>query len=220
VSAADDLEVAYPSVAVEIARRLLVCKKALANLSAVPASDDGWIAADLVTLQVRKICEMLLLGSSLAHLFGGNTNFDSRKWRPKDAFGELEKINKHPLPAPIELAFYSMPTGERQIRPASKPMPFSLLSAIYGHCGSLLHVPSAEKVLKGKIPPFDIGRFNQWVFGFKRLMSGHVLLLPELEKILLWTGKGDDKPGIYLMEANGPSIFDTTELPDFDLLTP
>lgn len=219
MSASNDLEMAYPSVAMEITKRLLVCEEALTSLSAEPSRDDAWISADLVTLQIRKICEMLLLGSSLAHLFGGFDNFDLKNWHPKDAFAELGKINEHPLPVPIVLPFHTLPTGERQIIPSSKPMPFSLLSSVYGRCGDLLHVPTAEKVLKGKVSPFDIGRFIKWVSGLKRLMSGHVLLLPEMQKILLclWKGSRSEEPNIYLMEADGPSTFDIAKLPDFDL---
>lgn len=216
-----DLEIAYPSVVMEIARRLLFCENALIRLTAEPAHEEAWIAADLVALQVRKICEMLLLGSSLAHLFGGNDNFDQRKWRPREAFNELEKINRHPLPAPIDLKVYPMPGGIKQIRPLSKPMPFELLSLIYGHCGNLMHVPSADKVLKNQVPRFDVSQFGRWVTGLKRLMAGHVLLLPEMEKILLciWAGEADKNPDIYLMESAGPAAFETSSLPDFDLLT-
>ena len=219
MSASEDHEMAYPSVAMEITKRLLVCENALSGLSAEPTHNDAWISADLVALQLRKICEMLLLGSSLAHLFAGSENFDPRKWRPKDAFAELEKINEHPLPAPIEITDLDASSEGRRIKPLSKPLPFSLLSEIYGQCGNLLHVPSAEKVLNGKVPPFDIVRFRQWILGLKRLMSGHILLLPEMQKILLciWIGKEAEPPQIYLMEADGPVSFDTSILPEFDL---
>ncbi len=217
-----ELQSEYPFVVSEIAKRLSVCEQMLSNLSSDPLNEDGWIASDLVSLQMRKTCEMMLLGSALAHLREGNSEVNPRKWRPKDSFNELSKVNQFPLPAPIELAFGQHPSGAKQILPASKPIPFGTISAIYGHCGDLLHVPSPARVLKGKISPFDIGKFVGWVEGLKRLIAGHVLMMPERKTILLclWNGVKATPPSVYLMEADGPSTFNVDQLPDFSLLTP
>ena len=216
----DFLESAYPSVVGEIAQRLLVCESKLADLIGGHANPDAWIGSDLVTLQVRKICEMLLLGSALVHLNEGESTFDLTKWHPKDTFAELNGLSEHPLPVPIELNFREHASGNRQIMPACKPVPYKILSTIYGRCNDLLHVPSVAKILRGKVQPFDIGLFQNWVAGFKRIIAGHVLMMPNRNKILLctWSGKFDEKPSVFLMEADGPSTFDLDSLPDFALL--
>lgn len=221
MKSADKLVAEYQSVTFEIARRLVVCDRALVALATEPDYEDNWIRADLVTLQVRKVCEMLLLGSSLAHLHEEKYEINSRKWRPKDSFGELLRVNDCPLPMPIELGGIDAVTGKRRIKPLSRPMPFDTLSAIYGHCGDFLHVPSAEKVLKGKVSPFDTSRFREWVSGLKRLICGHLLILPDFEKIILclWGDNSLEWPKAYLMEPSGPSTHEFGKLPEFSLLT-
>lgn len=212
----------YPVVAHEIARRILFCESALLKLIDDPQNPNAWIEGDLVTLQVRKICEMLMLGSVLAHQREGEANFNDRKWRPKDAFSKLTEFSEHPLQLPIDLEFYIHPSGTKQIRPLSKAIPFSVLSTIYGQCGDLLHVPTASRVKKGKVPVFDIPKFQGWIIGLKRLMAGHVLILPDRQKILmcLWQGTSARWPEIHLLEADGPSCLDLDALPNFSILIP
>lgn len=215
-----DLETAYPSVVNEMGQRLLVCEDLLVELAQNHVRPDAWMVSDLVTLQMRKFCEMVMLGSAFAHLWDGYTEFDLNTWHPKDTFGALKDLNNHPLPIPIELEFREHESGARQIMPASKPMPFGVLSSIYGRCNDLLHLPSVAKVLKNKVQPFDIGQFQTWVAGFKRLLLGHLLMLPNRSKILLctWSGKADNQPSVFVMEAEGPSTFDYSTLPDFKLV--
>jgi hypothetical protein len=219
VTDAFDLETAYPSVVNEMGKRLIVCEGLLVELAQNHARPDAWMGSDLITLQMRKFCEMLMLGSAFAHLWDGYSDFNLNAWRPKDTFEALKDLSDHPLPIPIELEFREHESGARQIMPASKPMPFSVLSNIYGRCNDLLHLPSVAKVLKNKVQPFDIGQFQTWVAGFKRLLLGHVLMLPNRSKILLctWSGKSEGHPSVYLLEADGPSTFDYNTLPDFQL---
>jgi hypothetical protein len=217
----DDLESAYPMVVSEIARRILVCEEILDNLVNNHTKPDAWMGSDLVTLQIRKICEMLLLGSTFVHLRESGSSFDLSKWHPKDTFTELNKFNEYPLQVPIELNFRDHPSGSKQIMPACKPLPYKILSTIYGRCNDLLHVPSVSKVLRGKVQPFDIGQFQNWIAGFKRIIAAHVLMMPTRKKFLLckWTGKVDQSPLVYLMEGDKSSTFDFNDLPEFEFLT-
>ena len=216
-----DLETAYPSVINEMSQRILVCEGLLIDLAQNHSRPDAWMGSDLVTLQMRKFCEMMMLGSAFAHLWDGQSDFALNTWHPKDTFGELKELSDHPLPMPIDLEFYTHENGARQMVPTSKPMPFSVLSGIYGRCNDLLHLPSVAKVLKNKVQPFDIGQFQSWVAGFKRLLRGHVLMLPNRNKLLLcvWSGNADERASVYVMEADGPSTFSHNGLPDFELLS-
>lgn len=215
-----DIESAYPSVVSEMAQRLLVCESLLNELARDNSRPDAWIASDLVTLQLRKFCEMVMLGSAFAHHWDGYADFDLNTWHPKETFAALKDLSDHPLPIPIELEFREHESGARQIMAASKPMPFDVLSKIYGRCNDLLHLPSVAKVLKNKVQPFNITQFQTWIAGFKRLLLGHVLMLPNHSKILmcLWSGKAEDRPNVYIMEADGPTTFDFSDLPDFQLV--
>ena len=203
-----------------VSYRLLVCEAKLIEIRTNPNKIETIVDIDCVALQVRKICELILLAATLAHVEDG-FNLDKKHWHPKDAFRELKKFNAFPLPLPLENAV-NFVGGSKQLAPASKPMPFRTLASIYGQCGNIIHVPSAEKILAETIPPFDFAKYKQWVDGFHRLVGGHILLLPEIRKVLVctWTGRATDPPQGSLEEGDGEAILQLAGLKDFDLLTP
>ena len=212
----------YPVVMNSIAGRLGACHDAMKIIENEPEKEDNWVRLDFITLQIRKICELFLLGSTLSHIGEGSAKIDPRKWRPKDAFSQLNQASDHPLPVPLRSEIDRDPTGLRQLQPATKPIPFQLLSAVYGHCGDLLHVPSADKVLKEQITPFDTRKFRGWIDGFAQLLAAHALMLLEFHRILVCTWSGDPRtpPNIILLEADGPVSFNVENLPEFNLFVP
>jgi hypothetical protein len=184
-----------------------------------PEHEENWLRLDTAALQVRKVCELLLLGSTLAHLQEGS-ELDPKKWHPKDAFAELHKFNPNPLPLPLMPAIQMHADGTKQFIPASKPMPISVLSAVYGQCGDILHVPTAMKVLEEKVTPFNWNKYRGWVDGFSQLLAGHLLLLPNITRVLIctWSGQAGISPSISLAEGSGEAILNDAELADFMLL--
>lgn len=222
MSASSPVDSNYPTVMNSIAGRLTASHRSLMQIEQHPTSSTNWMNLDFVTLQIRKICELFLLGSVLAHIGEGDANLDIRKWRPKDSFAELKKLSEHSLPLPLERDIKSHASGANQLNPASKPLPFGVLQSIYGHCGDLLHVPSAYKVLHERITPFDVSKFRRWVIGFSNLLAGHALLLPALNRILIctWDGSSGSDPDVILLEARGPSTINISLLPEFEMLQP
>ena len=101
-------------------------------------------------------------------------------------------------------------------------MPIKVLSAIYGQCGDILHVPSASKVLEEKVTPFDWVKYRGWVDGFGQLLANHLLLLPNIKRVLVrtWSCKGGDEPICQLAEGDGEAVLNDETLPDFALLAP
>ena len=171
-----------------------------------------------VALQIRMICEFFILASTLAHLEDG-ADINVNLWKPKDAFREIEKYNLWPLPMPIERE-YKVVAGRKQITPLSKPMPFDLLNSIHGQCGNFVHVPSADKILNEKIQPFIWNLFRNWVDGFKIILKGHILLLPNIKRILVFWGVDgvDERPTCILLEGDGEAIFSFENLNNFTLI--
>lgn len=210
----------YPTVMSSIAGRLLASHKMLCLMGDEPHDQENWLRVDAVALQVRKVCELFLLGSTLAHLHEGST-LDPKKWRPKEAFAELSKFNPNPLPLPLDPKVQVRADGIKQMLPASKPMPLGVLSAIYGQCGDILHVPSALKVLDEKVTPFDWTKYRRWVDGFSQLLSSHLLLLPDIRRVLLctWSGLAGNEPHIALAEGSGEAILLDEALADFSLIS-
>ena len=215
---ADERVSNYPTVMQSIRGRLVAANESLSQIEQNREALDNWKHLDFIVLQVRKTCELIMLASSLAHLDEGETQINAKKWRPRDSFAELAKVNENPMPVPIRPQWSVQMDGSKQAVPLSKPLPFDTLSAIYGHCGDLLHVPSAAKVLGETITPFDVRKFTGWVNGLAELMSAHILMLPYIKKVIVcrWLGSDDDLEMI-MIEGDGEAVFDVKNLPDFGL---
>ena len=209
----------YPTVMSSIAGRLLASHKMLCLMEEQPEHEENWLRLDAVALQVRKVCELFLLGSTLAHL-QEVSDLDPRKCHPKDAFAELHKFNPNPLPLPLKPEIQILADGTKQFVPASKPMPIRVLSAVYGQCGDILHVPTASKVLEEKVTPFNWNKYRGWVDGFNQLLASHLLLLPDIRRVLIctWSGQAGNRPSISLAEGSGEAILNDKELAEFTLL--
>ncbi len=210
----------YPTVINSIKTRLIAADRQLNFINENQDDGDNWFRLDAVALQVRKVCELMVLGSTLAHLQEG-TELDPKHWRPKDAFNEIGKFNAYPLPIPLQLYFSVDDEGSKQLTPAMKPMPLSSLSKVYGQCGNLLHVPSAKRVLDENVAPFEWDKFRAWVNDLIRLVRGHALLLPAIQTIIVcrWSGVPDEVPQIILAEGDGEAVLNVSNLKDFDLLS-
>jgi hypothetical protein len=175
------LQSAYVAVAEKLAERICVAEDALRQVVNKPANPLNWVGCEVATMQIRLVCELLLLGSTVAHLKEGQQTLSEKKWRPKDAFFQLDKISEHPLPIPIKVELNKNGEGQHHVDPISKPVPFDALAEIYGRCGDLLHVPTAKQAFDGKLPEFDVELLTRWIEGFKKLVCAHVLMLPKRE---------------------------------------
>jgi len=209
----------YPTVINSISFRLRVADRLLDQIYENRESEESWIHADSVALQVRKVCELFLLGSTLAHLEEG-TGLDPKHWHPSDAFRELQKFNDYPLPFPIRYQLSVAEDGSKQFVPEMKPMTYTALGRVYGYCGNLLHVPSASKFLDEKVHAFDWDKFKGWVGDFTRITRAHVLLLPKIESLIVcrWSGQEGEAPEIIVAEGVGEAALQADGLKDFDLL--
>jgi hypothetical protein len=214
-----EIQSAYQTVMGSIAQRLLVADNALNEAECNPEHPNTWTSCELATVQIRVICELLLLSSSLAHL-GAGESLDDRKWRPKDVFSELTKLSEHPLQIAVQVEFNKNGPGNHHIIPLMQPLSLDKLSRVYGICGDLLHAPSARQVLRQSLPSFDIKQIRSWLNGLIRLANGHALMLPRREKIILsiWRPEETLEPKCYSMAAFGESTFDPSSLPEFELL--
>ena len=216
-----ELEVAsnYVTAVNSLCGRLTAADQSLREIEIAPDPLEHWKNLDFIALQVRKSCEMFLLASVLAHLDNGDNAIDARKWRPKDAFSELARVNENPMPVPIHYHWSVAADGSKQIVPKCKPLPFETLSAIFGRCGDLLHVPSAAKVLSETVSPFHVEKFRGWINGLIEVSFAHVLLLPKISRVIVYRRESMAvEAESFVMEGEGAAIFDQSSLADFDLL--
>lgn len=214
------LESSYSPVMEDVARRLTAAERSLQDVNSAPEHPFAWVGCEIAAVQIRKVCELILLGSTLAHMLEGGHQLHDNKWHPKDAFAQLDKINEYPLPLPVDIELNKNSPGAHHITPKSRPLPYATLGRIYGMCGDLLHVPTARQVTKGRLPSYDVGQLSDWVSGFKSLAEAHVLMLPRRETVLLcrWSGQINDQPELTLLNAKGESTLNLEEYPPFELL--
>lgn len=213
------IESHYPTVMHSRIGRLSAASSLLTQIDENKEHGENWLRLDSVALQVRKVCELIVLGSTLAHLQEG-TELDPKHWHPKDAFKELEKFNQYPLPMPLQLYISVDEHGAKQFVPAMKPIPLSALDRVYGQCANILHVPSAQKVLEEKVVPFEWPKYRSWVDGLLRVTRSHALLLPTIQSLIVcrWSGVWDEDPEITMASGIGEAILNAENLADFNLL--
>lgn len=215
----NDAESQYPNVIQSIGGRLLACNESLIVLEKKRESPDNWKHLDFVALQMRKVCELFMLASTLAHLNEGQVKLNAKQWQPQNAFLKLNEVNDYPMPIPIRPQLNVRLDQTTPISPISKPLPIELLSAIHGQCSAFLHAPSAAKVLSETITPFDVRKFRGWVDGYTALLSAHLLMLPDSKKLLvcLWNSPSSE-PQVSLLEGNTKVHINFKFLPDFSML--
>src|SRR5436305_1214224 len=124
------LESEYPSVMENAVSRLIAAERSHDELIANPTHPEAWKNCDFIALQVRKLCELMLLGSTLAHWREGTAQINPNKWRPKEAFGELSQLSAHPLQVPVTMETHHSGQGHHHVTPLSKPIPFGTLNSI------------------------------------------------------------------------------------------
>lgn len=205
----------------DIVRRLGVAADALRQIADNPSNPNNFAGCEVAIIQVRKVCESILLASTTCHFLDQRIEISDKKWRPKDAFFELDQVNEHPLPVPVQVNLNHNGEGHHHVVPISKPLPFPLLSKIYGICGDLLHVPTLRQVKKGTLPQYDLVQLGGWISGLSQLMAGHALMLPKREIVMLclWNGDYEKGPEILRLEAQGESTLDLAKLKEFELFS-
>lgn len=209
------------SVAIKaIAMRLLAAEKTLDELVKNPDDPFALQGCELAVLQIRIVCELLMLGCQMAHLEDAGAEIANNKWRPVDAYAQLRDLSEHPLPMPVSVEYHKHGEGRHHIEPLAKPIPFAAISRLYGVCGDFLHAPTIKKVLSDKIPEFDVGLLRRWLAELKQLIGAHALMLPGRNIIFLslWEGTFEHEPELYRLDTAGESAFDLSKYPDCELL--
>ncbi|WP_161782487.1 hypothetical protein [Erythrobacter litoralis] len=203
-----------------MAMRLLTAEKVLDELADKPDDPFALAGCELATLQIRLICELIMLGAQMAHLEDAGADLSETKWRPVNAYAQLKDLSEHPLPMPVKVELHKNGMGQHNIDPISRPISFQSISRVYGLCGDLLHAPTIKRVAAGKMSEFDVALLRSWVGDLKNLASSHVLMLPERKIIFLalWTGKIENEPELFRLDAAGQSTFVMENYPVCDLL--
>ena len=217
---ADQMIGEYATFIIEIFKRLDAIAESMAEIKANPESLDNWKNCDFCWFQIRKVCEYLALAIVLAHHRDTGTVNDLSKWKPSDLLKQVEKLNANPTPVQISNHVVANEEGGRQLTPIAKPITSKIISQIYGKANDVLHVGKLDRILNMTMPGYDLGQLERWWDGFERLLRNHVLMLPQVQRILVCLhNRGSNvPPKIFLMEGEGEAIFVTENLPEFEMI--
>lgn len=206
----------YATFISEIFRRLDSISLSLEEIRDDPHHPDNWKNCDFCWFQFRKICEYLALSIALAH--HEDTGLDDlSKWRPKELLAQAASLSGHPTQMPLAASGSATSTA-LQFLPLTKPINPAEISRIYGHCSELLHVGPLDRILRNKMPSYDILIAEQWLAGFNRLLRNHALLLPKIQNVLICQSDSGSSE-FFQLEGEGEAIFNAGDLPEFDLMT-
>ncbi len=217
VSAPDDkdhLLGLYSKFIERILDQLDAISESLAEIKENPNHPSNWKNCDFSCFELRKSCEYLTLAIVLAHHCDGSEIDDLSKWRPKDLLAQVGKLSDHPTPIPISNKAIASDDRPKQIVPLSRPVRASEISAIYGQCSDRLHAGSLERILGDKLPSYDVAILEQWSERFRKLLEHHVLLLPGIKRVLLFSDRQ-----FYVLGSDGLGVLDSSDLAEFELLT-
>ncbi|WP_439568292.1 hypothetical protein [Sphingopyxis sp.] len=205
----------YPNFIRKILQTLDAVTESIDEMKAHPDHPNNWKNCDFACFELRKICEYLTLVIVLAHhCDDAEAVSDLSKWRPKDLLNQAGKLNEHPTPIPIGKDFAAAEDGSKQILPLSRPARAAEISAIYGQCSDVLHAGSLQRILDNKLPAYDVAKLERWNEAFRKLLEHHALLLPGIKRVLIYS---DNQ--FLVLESDGLAVLDTSNLPEFDLLS-
>ncbi|WP_426264916.1 hypothetical protein [Sphingomonas sp. PWP1-2] len=206
----------YANFISEIFRRLDAISLSLVEVRDDPDHPDVWQNCDFCWFQFRKVCEYVALSIALAH--HEDTGLDDlSKWRPKDLLSQTSSLSGHPTQIPLDIHILA-DGNSRQFVPLAKPVNPAEISKIYGQCSELLHVGSLDRMLKNKMPSYDILTAEKWLAGFNRLLRNHALFLPMIKNVLICRSNFVEPAQFFQLETNGEAMFNAGDLPKFELV--
>jgi len=153
-----------------------------------------------VSLQIRKILELVAFGSLVANKEAYTAVFTkiSKAWNANDILIELEKVNPDFYPVPI----IELPSGipgvqTRQEKRVGDYLDETEFKEVYGRCGAIAHAPNPYS--KGLDYGYYAGMLPVWRTRIVNLLNTHNIQLLGNPGIYLihMTEHGDDRVKFY-----------------------
>ena len=153
------------------------------------------ITVESVSLQFRKMLELIALASLVANKFEYEKYHENFKkhWKAKKILGALEKANPNFYPFPWEPAFNPDTGADDEMKPiTSGYLTKEDFINLYDKCSNMLHAsnPFSEEQ-QDPMPVFN--NTTNWLEKIRVLLNRHLIQLVDKEAILVVTMKtGDD----------------------------
>ncbi len=195
----------YAALMEEIKLRLDVIRPIVTTLGRDAGQPTDFVQAELCILQIRLICELVALAALAAHHSLGLTNDLLKHWNAERIFRDLEKVNEHCFP---RSATVQRDGKNVQLVISQKSMPRGYLMKIYSQCGEMLHRGIFKHILSGKERIYDLQTVHQWAQQIGELLSVHVIMMLETEKVFVVSLAGGANGSVEVALAEGgPAVF-------------
>lgn len=193
----------YSQLMAEVRSRLLDCRERIAKLRAADPADVGehhYYDYELCCVHLRFICELVSIGSLIAHHKLGLNSKLLDEWSAGEALKRLEELNSRSFPRAIE---FSDIKGKRQIEIVSGRLTFEEMNTLYGRLGNVLHRGPAKNVLKKKARRYDLGQLVEWHNALGYLLQRHIIIIRQTREFFITDLFGGDKGGVRVVVMEG-----------------
>jgi hypothetical protein len=204
----DKLGEYYQSIMVEVCHLIDHAGRALARAKP-PITVSSRRYVESACLSIRRTCEYLAILSVFAHHWDGREGPDLMAWSPKDLLGSVNQLSDHPTPAPIFEV-----NANKPLEMLALPVEIGSLVQLYGQCSALIHVGRPNRIIKGMLPSYDLHRMSISVCELAKLAKAHVLMLPGIQRIVVWHGAAKTA---FVCEAPGEGGLVPKDLPSLNL---
>ena len=161
---------------------------------------------ELICLQFRKICELIMLSALCAHkvVYQRIHKKIEKEWDATKIRKTLENIHPEFYPSPFE-RLVDRETGKQKNQPVTSDFLTKVeCISLIGKCGGILHGFNPfndEKVFK-EVEGVK-NKFPEWQKKVRRLLKSHEIKLSETDK-RLWVYMGHGQENLVLVEERVP----------------
>lgn len=201
----------YAAFMQEIKQRLDDVRSRLRLIHHEPNASSAIFDAELTYLQIRFVCELTALASLSAHNSYGLGKDLLRAYHADDIFTQLTEINAFCFPVPVKATVGADGIPHFVVEEEGR-LNRARLKEIYGQCGNALHRGRLKHALSGKHKIYNLGQIVEWQSALVALLSQHLILFPQENRVLLVNldGDGDGRVKVIQAEADGPFWVDQT----------
>lgn len=199
----------YASLMEDLKVRLELIQNVLRGEWESPSTPD-WVSLEVGYLQLRQSCEIIALATLVAHNefpeFRSKTLI--KNWKASSIFTSLLKLNEHAFPRPVDIHLDYHGPGQHHVATPLPTFGATNLADVYHACGDRLHVGSLQRLLARKVPIYDRREIRAWHNELVKLLTTHMVMLPEIRSTLIVILKHVDDGNVHCIfaDADGPSV--------------
>jgi len=155
------------------------------------ATSEARVVREICYLQFRFLCEIIALGCIVAH--GSYTKRLLETREPDKILNEMQKLNEHFYPQPIEATFDPATKAHNiKVTPQKNHLTKKELAKLWGKCGDALHLAPLKKALKAQSHDPDLKDIVTWSAKLSGLLADHIIALkqnPTSQQVILFSRK-------------------------------